>query len=223
MARPGVKHLGTLCVVDNTLNKAGLGAGPRPAQMGGPSARPSGWGRARGERAGSVEGLLSRQPPPGGFHKYLLNKETTAFAFPVIVALGPPHRVRWEAPSLHGPFLPPLCRPVPGRLDGSSGRSQGRTLGSPRALQSGTQAPPSQQAPAAFGVRTSSSASTWAPAQGCAAESGGRAPGRRRVMEWGPGGEGGAQTPVGSSGRWAGILELGIKPQGLRSACGVHA
>lgn len=69
MARPGVKHLGTLCVVDNTPNKAGLGAEgrARPRWAGPERAPPRAGGRARWRagRGGSVEGLPPAQPPPG--------------------------------------------------------------------------------------------------------------------------------------------------------------
>lgn len=132
---------------------------------------PRAGGRARWRAGRGLRGGPALPPAASwGFHKYLLNKETTAFAFPVIVALAPPPRGEgWGGPSLHGPFSPPPCRPVPGRLDGSSGRSQGRTLGSPRALQSGTQAPPLPTGPSCLSVRTSSSASTWAPAPGLSA------------------------------------------------------
>lgn len=67
MARPGVKHLGTLCAVDNTPNKAGLGAGAAPGPDGRPERVPLGLGAVPGggRGGGSVEGLLSRQPPPG--------------------------------------------------------------------------------------------------------------------------------------------------------------
>ena len=48
MARPGVKHLGTLCAVDNTPNKAGLGAGAAPGPDGRPVRVPLGLGAVPG-------------------------------------------------------------------------------------------------------------------------------------------------------------------------------
>ena len=79
----------------------------------------------------------------------------------------------WGGPGLHGPFSPPPCRPVPGGLDGSSSRSQGWTLGSPRALQSGTEIPPLPTGPSCRSARTSSSAFTWAPASRAVGHEGG--------------------------------------------------
>lgn len=67
MACPGEKRSGTVCAVDNTPNKAGLGAGAAPGPDGRPERAPLRPGAVPGGRrgGGSVEGLLSRQPPPG--------------------------------------------------------------------------------------------------------------------------------------------------------------
>lgn len=143
MAHPGVKHSGTLCTVDNTGNKAGWVQGPWPAQMGGRRSAP--WAGGPGSCAagawawGSTEGP-ALQPASWGFCKYLPNKETTAFAFPVIVAPAPPPWVQaGEAP---GPALP--TSPPPALTSPFSG-GQGWVLGRHRlsaAQQSGTQGPP---------------------------------------------------------------------------------
>lgn len=68
--------------------KPGWVQGPCPAQMGGPA--PSAL-RAGGPGCRGASASPALQPAASwGFHKYLPNKETTAFAFPVIVAPAPP-------------------------------------------------------------------------------------------------------------------------------------
>lgn len=126
MARPGLKHWGTSCPVDNAGNKAGLGAGAAPRADGRPQER--GAPGAGGPGPGAPGGR-ALQPASWGFCKYLPSKETTAFAFPVIVAPAlPPWVQAGEAP---GPALPtalppaltsPTVGPGPG-----SGEHQGGT------------------------------------------------------------------------------------------------
>lgn len=149
MARPGVKHSGTLCTVDNTQNKAGLGAGAAPGPDGRPASERTegpaepGLPAGRGRRGGPA------LPPAAswGFHKYLLNKETTAFAFPVIVALAPPPVGAGRPQALCCPSSPPPTGQCPAGQPSPCplGGSQDWVSGAPGALQSGTQAPPLPQ------------------------------------------------------------------------------
>lgn len=152
MARPGVKRSGTSCAVDNTQNKAGLGAGAAPGPDGRPERAPRGLGAVpgSGRGGGTVEGPALPPAASWGFHKYLLNKETTALAFPVIVALAPPPPPGvWagEAPGPRWPSSPPPHRPVPDGQTSPRVGARAGLRGAPGALQRGTQAPPLPQGP----------------------------------------------------------------------------
>lgn len=147
MARPGVKHSGTSCAVDNTQNKAGLGAGAAPGPDGRPERVPRGLGAVpgSGRGGGTVEGPALQPAASWGFHKYLLNKETTAFAFPVIVALAPPPRgfglgrpraLAGPPPLPHTGQCPRARRPLGWEPGLGSGEPLGLCKGGPRPLPS---------------------------------------------------------------------------------------
>lgn len=116
MARPGVKHSGTLCAVDNTGNKAGLGAGAVPCPDGRPRAE-----RTEGRGAG-VPGRRSELCSPAsrflgfpqiftqqGNNSFCLSSNCCSCPSPGGCRRGRPQALR--RPSCPPPPWPALVRP----------------------------------------------------------------------------------------------------------------
>lgn len=171
--------------------KPGWVQGPCPAQMGGPSRSapraPGAGGQGAGAAGGrgpqgAAEGPALQPAASWGFHKYLPNKETTAFAFPVIVAGCPPPVGAGgggEAPGSAPPLLsfPALASaaqagyPVPtvGAPGGRrpSGAQHSGTWGPPRLLRQKPGLPVLTLAASCFQWPWDSRSSLCQPSQPC--------------------------------------------------------
>nr|XP_036867371.1 uncharacterized protein LOC118971130 [Manis javanica] len=130
--------------------KPGWVQGPRPAQRGTPPCTASrgcrlGCPPAGGPGAwGAVEDPALQPAASWGFRKYLPNKETAAFAFPVIVAPAPP---RWvQAGEAQAPRCPAPLPPQAGAVRPAAKSRDPREVWT-QTGRSGAHGPPLPQGP----------------------------------------------------------------------------